>query len=571
MKLSLDLKTTLTQTLTPQQIQYLKLLQLPLIQLEQHVRQELEQNPMLEEFGEIEIEVPDDSPKEAYTSETVDSSEYDETSAEYVKSQIDDKSEPFEFYNMLWQDDSSYMPPSKALQGDDEENSEYFQVKDVQSFTEELIEQLRMYPLTEEEFLLGTYIIGNIDPDGYLRRDLSDIVDETNSSIAELNFEVQKEIYTRRQEVTRKDGDNPARQFALSERSREMLSQLLDNHPELTNGNSLKTKLTGAADNKNAPIILKHISIEQSEHLLAIIRSLDPPGIGSRDIRECLTAQLKAINKPNAAQKLALEIMEHTYDAFTKKHYHVIIKQLEVNDEYLREAIDEIKRLNPKPGDGNTDSDFNTVIPDFIVEKDIENDEIIISVNDSRLPSIKLSTAYEKMKKETNYRKFNKDTKTWIRNKYEDAKFLIQAIRQRKSTMLKVMTAISALQRDFFDMGPQGLRPLIYKDVSEQTGLDISTVCRIVNGKYVQTEFGTYELKFFFSEALPTDNGEEVSTTVVKQIIKGLIAEESKSKPLSDERLSKLLKEKGYNVARRTVAKYREQLKIPVARLRKEL
>jgi RNA polymerase sigma-54 factor len=187
------------------------------------------------------------------------------------------------------------------------------------------------------------------------------------------------------------------------------------------------------------------------------------------------------------------------------------------------------------------------------------------------MPSLQLNKAYESLKKEAKAKKFNKETKNWIRSKHEDAKFLIQAIRQRKNTMLKVMTAIAYKQKDFFDVGSQGLKPLIYKDIAEDTGLDISTVCRIVNGKYVQTRYGTYELKYYFSESLPTDDGEDVSTTVIKQEMKKMIDNEPKDKPLSDDKLSKLLKENGYNVARRTVAKYREQMKIPVARLRRDL
>ncbi len=254
-----------------------------------------------------------------------------------------------------------------------------------------------------------------------------------------------------------------------------------------------------------------------------------------------------------------------------KKHYHQIIKDLGISHDELKNALDFIRRLNPKPGIGDFHTETNTIIPDFIITKDYETNELKIIVNDSHIPPIKMSSAYEKLKKELQYKNSNKETKEWIRNKYEDAKFMIQAIQQRRRTMLKVMTAIGYLQKEFFYEGVSALKPLIYKDIANQTGLDISTICRIVNGKYVQTEFGTFELKFFFSESLPTDDGDEVAAKVVKEIIKDIIDNEPKNKPYSDDKITKMLKERGYKVARRTVAKYRDQLKIPVARLRKEL
>jgi RNA polymerase sigma-54 factor len=309
----------------------------------------------------------------------------------------------------------------------------------------------------------------------------------------------------------------------------------------------------------------------RAEQVLKKVQSLDPPGIASRTVKECLLAQLRAIEKPNAAQKLAKLVLANAYDAFAMKHYHVIEKNLGVSEEYLREAIEVIRRLTPRPGAGTIGPDVNTVVPDFTVESTEDDTDFLITVNDSRLPVLRVSSAYEKLKKEAKYHKFNRETKEFLRKKYEDAKFLMQALRQRKNTMLKVMTAIVGLQQDFFRKGPDQLKPLIYRDVSEITGLDISTVCRIVNSKYVLTSFGTFELKYFFSESLTTDDGEEVSTRIIKQKIKELIDAESKKKPLSDDKIGKDLKKLGYNVARRTVAKYREQLRIPVARLRREL
>lgn len=560
MKLSLDIRTSLTQTLTPQQIQYLKLLQLPVVQLENQIMQEIEQNPMLEADIDDDIYIESEGD---FNEDKASNLEYsdDKTSKEKA---IDDQGDPFEFHKLIWQDD---IPAGRrtALNNDDDDN-EPFQIRDTRNFLEELTYQLRMIPMKDEEYILGDQIIGNIDNDGYLRRDLSEIVDETNGLIAELNYAMSNEM----QEYD-DDFDNPARNFSLSNESTGLLARVYSDNPEIANfvreftGNRFSEK----EESKSGE--LSQIDLETADKVLAEIRQLDPPGIGSRSIQECLLAQCKAFPDPSPAQKLAIRILDEAYESFAKKHFHIINKQLGISDDDIRDAIEVIRRLNPKPGGGDYQSEINTVIPDFVIEIDEETRELMININDSRIPAIKLSKAYEKLKKDTQYKLSNKETKEWIRNKYEDAKFLIQAIRQRKSTMLKVMTAIAELQKGFFFEGPTALKPLIYKNVAETTGLDISTVCRIVNGKYVQTRYGTFELKFFFSESLPTDEGEEVSTRVIKGVIKDIIDEESKKKPLSDERIAKDLKEKGFNVARRTVAKYREQMKIPVARLRKEL
>lgn len=579
MKLGLDLKVTQTQTLTPQQIQYLKLLQLPVMQLEQHVQQEIEQNPMLEDESDEIIEA---------TTEISESDDYDETpdyevsdyssgTSEYEEKQIDDDKDPFEFNKLLTQDDSEFKPiPGSAYDNDEDNNG--WQFKNHTSLAEDLSEQLRLLDLSKEELLLGENIIGNIDDDGYLRRTLQEILDETNSQIAEFNFTVQQEEYIKNQTVRTLTSGNPAANFALNSESRETLEEAIRINDKLASHGRLngylaesKRRVQLRGNSRIQSALLTPISYEQAENILKIIQQLDPPGIASRDIQECLTAQLKIIPNKTKSQQLALDILTNSYDAFIKKHYNAIKKTFKIDDDELRAILEEITSLNPKPGGSDYQSETNTVIPDFMVYPDEDSDELMIEVNDSRLPRLKLNQAYEALKKEAKQKKYNKDTKTWLRNKYEDAKFLIQAIRQRKNTMLKVMTAIVKLQRDFFDEGKNGLKPLIYKNIADQTGLDISTVCRIVNGKYVQTQFGTFELKFFFSEALPTDEGEEVSTTVIKEKLRELIEGESKSKPLSDDKISAELKKAGFNVARRTVAKYREQLKIPVARLRKEL
>ncbi len=567
MKLSLDIRTSLSQTLTPQQIQYLKLLQLPVMQMEQHVIGELEQNPMLEESNFETSDYDDDA---IQTDETPEFSDIEKATSTYdddyhddystPSKMIDDEAEPFEFYKMIAQDDNEY--GNKARSAYDDDNGESFQIKDFITFYDDLIQQLRLLPLTDEEFLIGEQIIGNVDNDGYLRRELQDIVEETNQDIAELNLDNERREERLARESRGITNFNPARQYAISP---EILALI-----ESRKQGAKETEAVEAPepiDNNK----LQEVFLEQAESVLKLIQTLDPPGIASRTVKECLLAQCKALPNKNAAQKLALEILMHAYEPFTMKHFHIIKKQLEVTDDYLREAMDVIRRLNPKPGGGEMEAIFQTVIPDFIIEHDEETDELLISVNDSRLPVLKLSDAYDKIKKEAHFRMFNKDTRDWIRNKYEDAKFLIQAIKQRKNTMLKVMTAIAGLQRDYFYLGSAGLRPLIYKNVAEETGLDISTICRIVNNKYVQTDFGTLELKYFFSESLPNEDGEEIATTVIKQVIKDMLDTESKEKPFSDDKIAMELKKKGYLVARRTVAKYREQMRIPVARLRKEL
>jgi len=710
MKLGIGLKTSLSQTLTPQQIQYLKLLQLPTVQLEQQVRQEIEMNPMIEEFSDeddFDSEDIDFSPKDEYSSLEV--KEYNEDSYDEnyndnyaveanladtndYRSQelyIDDRLEPFEFQKMIMDttDDSEYNKAAANAHSDDD--FEPYQIKDNSSLIDDLTSQITLLPLTDEEKILGIQILGNIDSDGYLRRDLQEIVDETNDLIIEKNLlninngkpfnqnsnsrqnnsngyfgnghiyghytngstfssgpnnnyllnkgntsinngthlnakgiangltnptnngiqskgiypngsgynsmngnssnlpykmpnqvsadlDEDKTVYSHRNDDSKDNEEapiNPAKFYKLSAESKNVLQTVFNENPELME--SVDSDVLTKIQENQSEIVnkrqLKTITMQDAENVLNYIKHLDPPGIGSRSVQECLLSQLEVLPRQNASQKLAYEVLSKCYEAFAKKHYPVITKQLDVTDEYLRQALEVIRSLNPRPGGGDFVAENNTVIPDFMVDIEDDTDELLISVNDTRMPILKLSKAYDNMKKEAQYKAFNKETREWIRTKREDAKFLIQALKQRKSTMLKVMTAIAQLQKDFFFDGPSALKPLIYKDIAEETGMDISTVCRIVNGKFVQTRFGTFELKFFFSESLPSDEGEEVSTRVIKQILKEVIDEENKDKPHSDDKLSKMLKTRGYNVARRTVAKYREQLNIPVARLRKEL
>ncbi len=572
------MKTSLTQTLTPQQIQYLKLLQLPLVQLEQHVQQQIEANPMLDDasFDEDEFEI-----------DLVPISREEENSTireemlnrpEEAK-QFDESNDPFEFQKLLWDgtNDTERNPNYSADEDDEDREMPY---KASTSESESLVSQLRLLKFTKEEYVLGEQIIGNIDNDGYLRRDLKEIIFETNQLLAELNYQLENSFNEIKEEVPI-DYSNPAKQYALDAEERDYMNKIKNIGSLNPNGISAEIIQNVIEESENLSesdvrsIVdfepFEEVTMAHAEKVLYSIQHLDPPGIGSRSIQECLLSQLDAIMEPTEYEDLSYEIIENYYDQFMKKHYSAIIKELSINEEILKKVLDVIRGLNPKPGGHDYQNEINTVTPDYIVKREEETGELLISLNDNTIPELRLNKAYEKMRKEVKYRKFNQETRDWIRKKYDDAKFLIQAIKQRKHTMLMVMTAIAHLQKDFFEVGELGIKPLIYKAVAEETGLDISTVCRIVNGKYVRTDFGTYELKYFFSESLPNDDGEEVSTRIIKQKLKDVIDAEDKRKPHSDQKLSKLMKDHGFNVARRTIAKYREQLKIPVARLRKEL
>jgi RNA polymerase sigma-54 factor len=558
MKVSMNLQTSLLQTLTPQQIQYLKLLQLPILQLEQHVRQEVEQNPMLDESSDEMIAIEDDTdftPTENLLStvpkDFMDGNDHTDHSYDYdepVPFEAEHH-DPFDFYESAWNETQT--PEQGSGDYDDEDDFWGNDQSEVRTFTDDLIEQINVLNLTDQEKLLCYTIIGNLEDDGYLRRSLEDLVDDVNSRIMEENHKQHRD-YLRRHK----------RFLEESLRKNSYSSSYFDNLDDDDTHLSMEEPVP--------PIPVSNVTLEMAEKALRAVQQQDPPGIAARDLRECLLLQLNAKQNPNASELLAKRILEKSYDVFVMKHYTVLCRQFSINEDELKAAIDAIRRLNPKPGGMGISIATSTVIPDFVISIDDE-DDIFINVNDTRIPQLKLNKMYEDLKKEARYRKYNKETKEWLRKKYDDAKFLLQAIRQRKKTMLKVMTGIAGAQKDFFRFGESALKPLIYKDVADVTGMDVSTICRIVNGKYVQTNFGTYELRFFFSESLPSDDGEEISTTVIKQKIKDLIEKEPKLKPHSDDKLMSELKKQGLNVARRTVAKYREQMRIPVARLRKEL
>lgn len=478
--LHLSQQMRLLQKLTPQQIQYLKLLQLPTLALEQMIKTELEANPLLEEGvdDEIEIEQNDDT-----TPASVE-----EEAAEETK-----KEDDFTFEDFL-NDEETYTPKAERQSTDDEDKDEYPIAAPI-PLTEKLLDQLHLADVTEMGMIVAEEIIGNIDEDGYLHRDLESIVSDIN----------------------------------------------------------LTHKL--------------HLTVAQVEEVLKIIQRLDPPGIGSRSLQECLLIQLEFSKAEPHLVELARTLLTKYFDEFTKKHYEQIAKLMMISLDDVKKILDLISHLNPKPGEGTISAQENYLIPDFIVTKDENN--FIIQLNDRNIPPLRINRNYKELMSKRN-KTTGADTKQFLKQKFDAAKWFIASIYQRRETMLKVMHAIVDRQRDFFETG-EGLKPLIYKDIAETIHMDISTISRVVNGKYVQTDFGVYELRHFFSEGISTQSGEDVSNKEVKERIREILNNEDKSKPLSDEEIASILKEKGFNIARRTVAKYRESMMIPVARLRRAI
>jgi RNA polymerase sigma-54 factor len=493
--LNLQQKQSLQQKLSPQQIQYIKLLQLPTLALEQRIKAEMEANPLLEEGAEEEevVEENENDPQDEVTTKE-DEPEVEERN----------DAEEYDWEDLLNSAEDLYGHKAAVDQSREEDRTE-LPMPSRTTMSEHLLDQLPYADLTEDEELVAEQIIGSIDEDGYLRRSLDSIMDD-----------------------------------------------IMFNH--------------GVT-----------LSEEEVESVLARVQRLEPIGIASRDLQECLLVQLMTLPEHTTGRDHAIRMLQEAYKAFTMKHFDAIMKKLGISNEELKEAFDLIQRLDPKPGEGEFNVSQNYITPDFTVR--YMDDEFVISLNGRNAPQLRISTQYRTMLQQltADQRRgkegngYDSETKQFLKNKFESARWFINSIHQRRHTMMKVMHAIVSLQEDFFKFGEGHLRPMILKDVAEQIEMDISTISRVVNGKYVQTEFGVYELKYFFSEGLTMDSGEEVSNKEVKAIIQGIIEAEDKKKPLSDQKIAKMLEDRGFNIARRTVTKYREQLGIAVARLRKEI
>ncbi|AHF16247.1 RNA polymerase sigma54 factor [Niabella soli DSM 19437] len=493
MALGQSLQQRLLQKLSPQQIQLMKLLQVPTANLEERIKEEMEENPALEldegkhsDEGELKDEFAD-------SEHSLDDSENNRD--EYDNIDVSD-------YVQDGDDDIADYKTREDHYGDDENRQ--LPIKTETSFYDTLENQLGLLSLTEDEQRIAQHIIGSIDEDGYLRRDTPALVDD-------LAF--RQNIESTPQEV---------------------------------------------------------------EKIIQKIQQFDPPGVGARDLTECLLLQLRRQKQEGKDVDKAILAIEKYFDEFTKKHYEKIQRGLGLTEEELKEVMQQIVKLNPKPGGnvGAVNKAESYVVPDFFIINN--NGKLELTLNSRNAPELRISEGYRDMMRDydrsSKKDKQQKEAVLFIKQKIDAAKWFIDAIRQRQHTLLDTMSAIMEHQEDFFLTGDEtSLKPMILKDIAEKTNLDISTVSRVANSKFVQTEFGTYRLKFFFSESLSTDSGEEVSTREVKKILTDLIESESKKHPYSDEKLTELLQEKGYNIARRTVAKYREQLNIPVARLRKEL
>ncbi len=464
---------SLQQKLSPQQIQMIKLLELPAVQLEQRIKQEIEDNIVLEE--EERSSEDDEQPQQI----SVDEYLHDDDTPSY-KSRInnfskDDKQRPV------------YLTEGRSLQ-------------------EYLIEQLRYRNLPERDMRLAVYLVGSIDEDGYLRRDLESVADDIAFTMG----------------------------------------------LETTAG--------------------------ELERLLGIIHELEPAGIGARDLRECLLLQMAQMPVNTRPRRLARKILTSYFDEFVKKHYEKLMARLQISEDDFRDAIAEIRHLSPKPGnlyaEGGTDT-TPYIIPDFIL--DYQDGRFNLSLNSYNVPEVRVNRRYMEMIREMvgsdgRVREKDKEAIQFVKNKIDSAKWFISAIKQRHDTLMRTMQTILDYQQEYFKDGDKSkLRPMILKDIADRTGLDVSTISRVVNSKYVQTQFGIILLKSLFSEAMQTDSGEEVSSYEIKNILQQCIDEEDKRRPLTDETLMDILNSKGYRIARRTVAKYREMLGIPVARLRKQI
>ena len=478
----------LGQKLAPQQIQLMKLIQLHTLEFEEELERELEENPALEKVTEENTEEEYTKADEEFETEGSDSIETD-----------------FDVNEYLYDDEPSYKTASSNYSADDEEFDNQSLLTEGQSLYDYLLEQIRLSSIDDEDLKIAEYVIGNLDTDGYLRREIKSIVDDLAFS---------QGIYTTVEKVT----------------------DILENY----------------------------------------VQKLDPPGVGARDLRECLLLQIEKKVSSDSSVILAGNILKNQFDALANKHYNKIIQKYDIEEEDLKGALEEISRLSPKVG-GNFDTQTITInqeiIPDFMIQ--VKDNQVIPTLNNKNAPSLRVSDEYKEIlttyshdKKSTEH----KQAALFIKQKLDAAKWYIDAINQRQNTLLQTITAIVKLQKDYFISGDEkNIRPMILKDVADITGFDISTISRVVKSKYADTPNGIVYLKNLFSDSLTNDDGEEVSTKEIKQHLQEAIGKENKRKPYTDDALVGILKEKGYNIARRTIAKYREQLNIPVARLRKEL
>ncbi|WP_420832380.1 RNA polymerase factor sigma-54 [Paraflavitalea pollutisoli] len=473
----------------------MKLLQVPTANLEERLKEELEENPALE--------LSDENHEDQFEGEIKD--EFESKDDDFEPDGSEEEYDNIDISEYVGDDDGEIaeykMKDDNYPEADDNKTVPY---RIETSFHEHLLEQLGMLKLDDRQRRIAEQIVGSIDDDGYLRREASAIVDD-------LAF--RQNIDSNEQEV---------------------------------------------------------------ENVIRLIQQFDPAGVCARNLQECLLLQLKRQQFAGKKVDMAIEVLSNYFDEFTKKHYDKIQRGLNLTDEGLKDVIGHIIRLTPKPGGnhGDINKAESYVVPDFFIYNN--GGKLELTLNSKNAPDLRISEGYRDMLKEydkgSKKDKRQKEAVLFIKQKIDAAKWFIDAIKQRQHTLSSVMETIMEYQLEFFLSGDEtSLRPMILKDIAERTGLDISTVSRVANSKFVQTEFGTYRLKFFFSESLSTDSGEEVSTREVKKILSDMIEGESKKKPLSDEKLTDMLQEKGYNIARRTVAKYREQLNIPVARLRKEL
>ena len=492
----------LQQKLSPAQVQYLQILQLPALQLEQKIKDELEMNPLLEEGMEME-----DEQEERLEMRQEDESDADEGGEgerekerdsisgeeEHLEKEIRENADEEYSWEEFFENNESSSSFNQYWDGEDDREAP---MPARTTLREQLTDQIHLIDLTDEQELFADAIIWNIDDDGYLHADFEELVRD---------FNLQHDV---------------------------------------------------------------SFSKDEAEEVLRRIQRLDPPGIASRNLRECLLVQLDLMPNKSVERIIAMRILRETWDHFERKHFEKIRHDLHISEDMLKRAFEVIRALNPKPGEGDMIDSTNYIIPDFFVTR--EDGEFVITLNERGVPPLRVNKAYRNMLLHQR-KKLSSDTRQFLRQKMESAKWFIQSIHQRRNTMYSVMSSIIERQRDWFEQGKGHLKPLIYKDIADDIEMDISTISRVVNGKYVQTEWGVFELRYFFNEGISTESGEEVANMEVKAIIREIIESENPRKPFSDQALTKILKERGFNIARRTVAKYREAMDIPVSRLRKQL